>query len=99
MATISDVSIPCGFDFPLLSSDLSPVLIAGEPPLGAVSALGFQDQPFRFSLLAGFGDSRRDGLPMIGVAISTDDLDESAQRVVEILQISQQLRHGWPIPG
>jgi len=42
---------------------------------------------------------RRDGLPMISVAISTDDLDEPAQRVVEILQIGQQLRHSWPIPG
>lgn len=29
----------------------------------------------------------------------TDRLNESAQRIVEILQIGEQLRHGWSIPG
>lgn len=30
---------------------------------------------------------------------STDDLNETTQRVVEILQIGEQLRHSWSIPG
>jgi len=28
-----------------------------------------------------------------------DDLNKSTQRIVEILQIGEQLRHGWSIPG
>lgn len=33
------------------------------------------------------------------IGLRTDNLNEAAQRIVEILQIGEQLRHGWPIPG
>lgn len=35
----------------------------------------------------------------IAIDLRTDDLNEAAQRIVKILQIGEQLRHGWPIPG
>lgn len=33
------------------------------------------------------------------VSSRTDDLNKSTQRIVEILQIGEQLRHSWSIPG
>jgi len=85
-------SIPCGFDFPVGPFAGSDRRFSSRRCFGVGLSRSAVVQPSRWI-------RRRDGLPMISVAISTDDLDEPAQRVVEILQIGQQLRHSWPIPG